>query len=148
MAGDLSYFFMEHHRVIVYGAPSVWRMVVETIWGFPFFCAHGIRPLLNLKVQLIQDHNYGERFVPELTQVAFKSFSLQCCNFYLEVVPWVAWQSIPAVSRHFIPWCCIILTSCCMRSSILMLHFSPWMRFSTLITFFRGEFKLISLKCS
>ena len=31
MTGDLSYFFMEHHGVIVYGAPSaVWSMVVET----------------------------------------------------------------------------------------------------------------------
>ena len=26
-------------------------------------------------------------FVSELIQIAFKSFSLECCNFYLEIVP-------------------------------------------------------------
>ena len=74
--------------MIVYGAPSVSRMAEET-WGFSFWCACGIRPLLDLKVQLIQEHNYGALFVSELIQIAFKSFWLQCCNFYLEIVPWV-----------------------------------------------------------
>ena len=68
--------------------------------------------LFHLKVQLIQDHNFGSLFVSEWIQIAFKSFSLQCCNFYLEIVPWVNAS---------------VNSSCVPPFYALMLHFTYFM---------------------
>jgi len=104
--------------------------------------------LFHLKVQLIQDHNFGTLFVSEWIQIAFKSFSLQCCNFYLEIVPWinasVNSSCVPPFYALMLHFTYFMLH----EISILMLYFSTLMRFSTLITFFYGGFKLISSKCS
>ena len=103
--------------------------------------------LFHLKVQLIQDHNFGSLFVSEWIQIAFKSFSdFNAAN--LEIVSWVNAS---------------VNSSCVPPFYALMLHFTYFMlheifyldvvffyldEISTLITFFYSGFKLISLKCS